>query len=264
MNETRPAPTTLASMGWERRPERLRPVDAIRADHLDLRDDVFWTIFAEVFPVTELNVATLWNLYDSVGHVLRRGLAGAFVECGVLLGGSTMALLRTLQHHGASDREVAIYDSFRLFTGPASEHDVAFIGRRVEGTLPDFEDVTRANIALVGFPTERLKIHKGNVEEVLSATAPDIVAWARLDTDTYHSTRVELEVLWPRLVPGGLLIVDDYGYAHGARLAVEEYFAARGETPFLARISHGCRVLVKEGTREDRVRGRVRAAPTPA
>ena len=41
-----------------------------------------------------------------------------------------------------------------------------------------------------------------------------------------ESTRVELEVLWPRLVPGGLLIVDDYYFWHGARKAVDEWLDA--------------------------------------
>ena len=39
----------------------------------------------------------------------------------------------------------------------------------------------------------------------------------RLDTDWYESTKHELEHLYPRLSPGGVLIIDDYGYWKGPR-----------------------------------------------
>ena len=60
----------------------------------------------------------------------------------------------------------------------------------------------------------------------MKQTSPARIALLRLDTDFYSSTRVELEVLWPRLVPGGLLIVDDYYFWHGARKAVDEWLDA--------------------------------------
>jgi O-methyltransferase len=45
----------------------------------------------------------------------------------------------------------------------------------------------------------------------------------RLDTDFYESTAAEMEILYPRLTPGGVLIVDDYGTWAGAKKAVDEY-----------------------------------------
>jgi O-methyltransferase len=67
----------------------------------------------------------------------------------------------------------------------------------------------------------------------------------RLDTDWYASTRHELEQLYPRLSPGGALILDDYGHYEGARRAVDEYFEARGERLLLNRIDYTGRVAVK-------------------
>lgn len=46
----------------------------------------------------------------------------------------------------------------------------------------------------------------------------------RLDTDFYSSTKIELEILVPRMVAGGILIVDDYGAWAGSKQAVDEYF----------------------------------------
>jgi hypothetical protein len=64
------------------------------------------------------------------------------------------------------------------------------------------------------------------VEDTLrdAGNLPERIALLRLDTDWYHSTKIELEVLWPRLAPGGIMIVDDYGHWRGAKKAVDEYF----------------------------------------
>ena len=63
----------------------------------------------------------------------------------------------------------------------------------------------------VGYPRERLHFVQGPVEETLPGSAPESIALLRLDTDWYSSTKHELEHLYPRLVPGGVLIIDDYG-----------------------------------------------------
>jgi hypothetical protein len=83
------------------------------------------------------------------------------------------------------------------------------------------------------------------VEDTIPARAPDSISVLRLDTDFYASTRHELTHLWPRLTAGGILIVDDYGHFEGARKAVDEFFAERGERPFLHRVDYTARLVVK-------------------
>ena len=82
----------------------------------------------------------------------------------------------------------------------------------------------RSNLAKVDYPARLFRLVRGPVEETLPATAPSAVCLLRLDTDWYASTLHELRVLYPRLAPGGALIVDDYGHWLGARAAVDEYF----------------------------------------
>lgn len=86
----------------------------------------------------------------------------------------------------------------------------------------------------------------GPVEETLITKVPERIALLRLDTDWYESTRAELEYLYPRLVVGGVLIVDDYGHWKGARKAVDEYFAALGnDAPLLNRLDYTGRMAVR-------------------
>ena len=95
-----------------------------------------------------------------------------------------------------------------------------------------------------GYPAERVHFVKGTVEETLPGQAPDALALLRLDTDWYESTRHELEHLYPRLSPGGVLMLDDYGYWEGAREAVDEFLEQSGERLLLMRMASG-RLAVK-------------------
>jgi hypothetical protein len=54
-----------------------------------------------------------------------------------------------------------------------------------------------------------------------------------------------LEILYPRLVPGGVCILDDYGHWAGARAAVDEYFAAHGARPLMLPIDYSGRIFFK-------------------
>lgn len=81
----------------------------------------------------------------------------------------------------------------------------------------------KKNMNSTGYPSDRVHFVKGMVEETISADAPAQIALLRLDTDWYESTRHEMEHLFPRISPGGVLIVDDYGHWKGARRAVDEY-----------------------------------------
>ena len=64
----------------------------------------------------------------------------------------------------------------------------------------------------------------------------EILRSCALDTDYYESTAAEFQALYPRLAPGGVLIVDDYGMFDGSRRATDEYFATLSRPPLLNRI----------------------------
>jgi elongation factor P hydroxylase len=92
---------------------------------------------------------------------------------------------------------------------------------------------------------DRVHLVQGLVEETLPAQAPESIALLRLDTDWYKSTLHELEHLYPRLVRGGVLLIDDFGYWQGARQATEEYFARHPPAPLLVAVDQTGRVGVR-------------------
>jgi hypothetical protein len=217
-------------------------------------------IAERALPYTMTGVPRLQALIDAVRYCVARDLPGAFAECGVWRGGSVLAMVLTLQELGVEDRDIHLYDTFEGMTEPTehdtSEHDPPALDtwRQARGrnerpwkelfTADVFnEDAVRRTVLSTGYAAERIHLVRGPVEETLPQGAPDRLALLRLDTDWYESTRHELEHLYPRLAPGGVLIIDDYGHWEGARRAVDEYFA---DAPLLLnRIDYTARIGVK-------------------
>jgi len=181
----------------------------------------------------------LFATYAAAKYVALAGIPGDLVECGVWRGGSAQLIAETVRHFGDDRRQVYLYDTFAGMTEPGprdlSTSRSAF--RRYQKSRRDtytdwcyspLEEVQR-NLRQSGYPFERFVLVQGKVEDTIPGTIPERIALLRLDTDFYESTRHELVHLYPRLSPGGVLLIDDYGTWEGARQAVEEYFAERGE-----------------------------------
>jgi O-methyltransferase len=204
---------------------------------------------------TMVSTERLVAVMDAVKYVVDRGVPGALVECGVWRGGSVLAMIRTLQQLGVDDRDVYLFDTFEGMTEP-TEHDVRFDGQSASSQLAtqdrheskvwayaSLEDV-QAGFETVPYPSERVHFIKGPVEETVPGELPEQIAILRLDTDWYESTAHELTHMYDRLVPGGVLMLDDYGWWQGSKLATEEFLDRTGEQLLLIRMGSG-RVAVK-------------------
>jgi O-methyltransferase len=212
-------------------------------------------LYRRVDDYTMTTPPRVYALARAVEYVAAREIPGAIVECGVWRGGSMMAAALTLLRLGVIERDLYLFDTFMGMT-PPSDEDVRSSGERAadllaaEGAESDIwaiaslEDVRDAVLG-VGYPAERIHFVKGPVEETLPASAPDEIALLRLDTDWYASTKHELVHLYPRLVRGGVLILDDYGYWQGARRAVDEYLSERNLPLLLNRIDNTGRIALK-------------------
>lgn len=198
----------------------------------------------------------IFSLESAVRYLVRSGIEGAFIECGVWRGGSMMAAALTLLDEAVDDRDLFLCDTFEGMPEPGAD-DIGVTGKAAHPTwkkrLVDGEsqwcraeiDEVRANLSSTGYDQSRLHFLKGRVQDTLPDDAIGAIALLRLDTDWYDSTRWELEQLYPKLAPGGVLIIDDYGRWQGCRKAVDEYFAQNGVTMLLARIDSYARMGIK-------------------
>lgn len=192
--------------------------------------------------MTDQEIATIADAYSMTGPVRIMGtvravretehLAGDIVECGVWRGGNIIAAMLAAQR----PRRFWLFDTFEGMTEPG-EHDwrrgrhateaAAYRKAGASGWCRSELPEVKANVERYRRADQEVRYIQGPVEHtLLGQDLPDRIVVLRLDTDFYDSTRAELEVLWPRVVPGGILIVDDYGSWDGCRRACDEYFGA--------------------------------------
>jgi O-methyltransferase len=200
---------------------------------------------------TMTRIESLYSLVQAVRYVSKAKLPGAIVECGVYMGGCMLAAALTLESVGDLERELYLFDTFEGMTAPTAEDGaVAQHLYGLDGTKDSIAcrsplEQVQGTMGHSGYPAKRIHYVKGRVEDTLPVEAPDQIAILRLDTDWYQSTKHELEHLFPRLAPGGVLIIDDYGHWEGSRKACDEYFAKNATPILLQRIDPTVRCAIK-------------------
>lgn len=248
-----PSPAKPAPPAAPTKPREAGAGKGLPADY----DDETREIWRSVRSRTMTGHAKVHYLTEAVRYVVRNQIPGAMLECGVWRGGSMLAVAHTLLRLGVTDRDLYLFDTFTGMSEPG-ERDVHIrAGKSAEQMLSDrdrggpiwrvatLEDV-QAGFEPVGYPSERLHFVPGKVEDTIPDQAPEQIAILRLDTDWYESTKHELEHLYSRLSPGGILIIDDYGSWQGSKDATDEFLETTGEPLMLTRVARG-RVAVKPG-----------------
>lgn len=223
------------------------------ADYLDDEID----IIRSVYPYTMTGHNRIHALIRAVKYVISNEISGDIVECGVWRGGSMMAVAKTLLNHGREDRELYLFDTFEGMVEP-SEQDVDYWGEPASIQIKKFKKHENGSewcfsplndvisvFHTIGYKKEKVHFVKGRVEDTLPGKAPDNISILRLDTDWYESTKHELAHLFPRLVHGGVIIIDDYGHWQGARKATDEYLSENNIKLLLNRIDYSGRIGVK-------------------
>lgn len=236
----------------------------ITVDMVDTAPE-FVPVYLRAVSLTMTSAQNMFALYGAVKHLAQAGVAGDIVECGVWRGGSCVIAALTLMACGQANRDLWLYDTYSGMAQPTEFDQPIGVGRSVvqhdpmkiwdsqriddtqsrwcHATLDDVQNNMRAT----GYPHERVHYVKGKVEETLLSQRPGPIACLRLDTDWYESTRDELTHLFPLLAPGGILILDDYGFWAGQKKAVDEYFQRHGVKLFLQRIDANARLAIRTG-----------------
>jgi hypothetical protein len=204
-------------------PDPTLPPDADPACRITGRD---WPAEAE----TMIGLRRLDNLEQLLIDVLREGISGDVIETGVWRGGATIFMRAVLAAYGVTDRSVWVADSFQglpppdAATYPADAdldlHDISYLKVSLEEV--------RANFARYGLLDNQVRFLPGWFRETLPDAPIGRLALMRLDGDLYESTIIALEALYPKLSPGGYVIIDDYGAVEACQQAVHDFRAAQG------------------------------------
>jgi O-methyltransferase len=179
---------------------------------------------------TMVGAVRLDNVRACVEDVLARGVPGDLIETGVWRGGTTIFMRGILAAHGVADRRVWVADSFQGLPPPDQERYPADAGDDLHAQpyLAVSEEEVRAAFERYGLLDDQVRFLPGWFRDTLPGLGDERFAVVRLDGDMYESTFVALEHLYPRLSPGGYLIVDDYGALESCRRAVQDYREREG------------------------------------
>jgi hypothetical protein len=129
----------------------------------------------------------------------------------------------------AYSRKIIAFDIFGKFPDANFEKDIVFRNKFVEEagehSISDLE--LMAIYTKLGL-SENIRLVPGDIAETIPKFVlenPQIrIALLHVDVDLYEPTKVVLENLYPMVVKGGVIILDDYGAFPGANQAIEEYF----------------------------------------
>lgn len=194
---------------------------------------------ARVCTRTLVSYDRLRNVRALAGRCVELGIEGAFVECGVWRGG-VAALMALVAHRERKGRVTHLFDSFQGLPSPTREDGepgLPYATRELSGPLEpvDLYVASAADVRQFLFDRLRLdaglvRLHEGWFQHTLPEAAATIpkIALLRIDADWYDSVRVCLEHLYNAVVPGGFVILDDYGGYPGCRLASDEFREKRG------------------------------------
>lgn len=178
-------------------------------------------------------------------------LPGEVVECGVYKGASLLRLLSFRELLEAPDsRRVIAFDAFGRFPRTGDQNENAWVDgfEREGGDGIPASELTRV---LTRKSFRNTELVPGDINETVPAYAAAHgelrIALLHIDVDCYEPTVTILQHLFERVVPGGLVVFDDYGRVAGATRAVDEFL--RGHPHPLEKLSicHIPAFLVKRG-----------------
>ena len=208
-----------------------RPAERERDGRVDGRE---WLPEAH----TMIGLRRLDNLQECIQDVLARGVPGDLIEAGVWRGGASIFMRAVLKAHGVEDRTVWLSDSFQGLPPPNDDEypaDAGDLHHTIDELAVSLDEV-RENFRRYGLLDDQVRFLPGWFRDTLPGAPIERLAVIRIDGDMYESTTQVLEALYPKLVPGGYLIVDDYGGIPACRRAVDDYREAMGITDDIRQI----------------------------
>jgi O-methyltransferase len=184
--------------------------------------------------LTYLNDKKLAKLVDTCRANEQGNLAGICIEAGCALGGSAI-LISSMKDN---QRPFQVYDVFGTIPPPTQEdtQDVheryktiaegkstGIGGDKYYGYEENLYEVVQQNLKDFGVDqaAQHVSLIKGLLQDTLQVSQP--VAFAHIDVDWYEPVKVCLERIFPNLVIGGSIILDDYHDWGGCRKATDEY-----------------------------------------
>ena len=236
----------ISNKDWNKKVENL----IVEASEQELEE------FEKINEISLTSLPNRWSLLQSLHYINDNNIKGDIVETGVFRG-ANLVLINNFLNKSNIDKKIYAYDTY------AGQPEPSNLDFDLKGTsmIDKFSDLKKKNIITVYCSLEKVKENiikysindlskiifvKGKVEDTLDdeRNIPSQISLLRLDTDFYDSVKKSLEILYPKLISGGVLIIDDYGHFKGAKLAVDNYFKDKQKI-WMHRVDYTCRLIIK-------------------
>lgn len=184
-----------------------------------LEDRAFMTA-RQKYAETEIEQAVVWRHYVlawAAKSVITRNVPGDFVECACYKGTSARIICDYVDFLN-SGKTYYLYDLF--------EHDESMVHHAMPEHGKSLFETVKGRFT--GFPN--VKVTKGFVPQVLDEFSPETISFLHIDLNNAPAEIGTLERLFSRLSPGGILILDDYGWRayRAQKMAEDPWLAERG------------------------------------
>jgi O-methyltransferase len=185
----------------------------------------FKGLFDLARPHTIVSADRCYVLYALATQAL--SLSGDFWECGVYRGGTALMLAEILARGGSGSSTLHLFDTFAGMPETDPSRDFHRSG--------EFDDTSVAAVQKLVGAQRPVVFHAGLIPETFKSMEDSRIAFAHIDVDLYRSVADCCTFVMPRLVRGGFVVFDDYGFPScpGARQAVDEFFVGRPEQPLV-------------------------------
>lgn len=187
----------------------------------------FGPLLARMRGVSLVSPERAWVLYSLARQAL--AVDGDFYEAGVFRGGTALMFAELIRHSStdSAQKQLHLFDTFAGMPETDPERDLHRAG--------DFSTTDLAGVQSRVGDDPFIHYHPGFIPETFAGCESDRIAFAHVDLDIYRSILDACAFIYPRLVPGGFLVFDDYGFMScpGARQAVDEFFSKRREIPLV-------------------------------
>jgi hypothetical protein len=171
-------------------------------------------------PATLVTRDRCFMLYQFARHIA--SLPGEIAELGVYKGGTAKILAKA-----CPTKRVHLFDTFEGMPATDEVKDIHKAG--------DFNDTSLEAVRSFLSDCPNVDFHPGYFPESIAGLEDLRFALAYIDADIYQSTKDALEFFYPRMVPGGIMVFDDYEWPRcpGVKLALEEFLAGKPERPVI-------------------------------
>jgi O-methyltransferase len=178
-------------------------------------DPAFWKIYERIVRHTLVSLPRCHMLYALARHA--SSLPGQFAECGVYKGGTAL-LFASILHEGK--KRLDLFDTFKGIPPGDPEKDNRYV------TGGEFWETSQKSVMdLLTWTGANYFMHPGEIPGTLKEVSDDKFAFVHIDVDIYWPALTALTFFHDRLTPGGIIVLDDYGFeqCQGVKKAADEF-----------------------------------------